>query len=71
MNPATVVEVFWWWERDCGREEGEREQEMVYLVRTPLCWVTGGGDQENKTCLFPVTAVNITGVPDGAKYIAG
>ena len=28
--------------------------------------MTGGGDQENKTCLFPVTAVNITGGPDGA-----
>ena len=40
-------------------------------MRTPLCWVTGGGDQENRTCLSPATADNITGVPDGAKYIAG
>ena len=28
--------------------------------------MTGRGDQENETCLFPVTAVNITGGPDGA-----
>ena len=28
--------------------------------------MTGRVDQENKTCLFPVTAVNITGGPGGA-----
>ena len=40
-------------------------------MSTPLRWVTGGGDQENRTCLSPATADSITGVPDGAKYIAG
>ena len=33
---------------------------------SPLCWVTGGGDQEKTTSLCPTCASNISGVPDGA-----
>ena len=38
-------------------------------MMTPLCWVTGGGDQENTTSLSPGTAFNISGDPDGAEGI--
>ena len=34
---------------------------------TPFLSVTGGGDQENTTTLFPATAVNPTGEPDGTE----
>ena len=36
-------------------------------MMTPLCWVTGGGDQEKFTCLCPATASNISGVPSGGS----
>ena len=54
-------------EGDRGREEGEGEQERVYLVMTPFWWMTGGADQENTTSLSPVTAVKFCGAPDGAE----
>ena len=54
-------------EGNWGREEGEEEQERVYLVMTPFLSATGGGDQENTTSLSPATAVNPTGEPDGAE----
>ena len=35
-------------------------------MRTPLRWVTGGGDQEKLTCLCPASVTNISGEPLGA-----
>ena len=35
-------------------------------MRTPLRWVTTGGDQEKLTCLCPASATNISGEPLGA-----
>ena len=35
-------------------------------MMSPLCWVTGGGDQEKFTCLCPAIPSNISGAPDGA-----
>ena len=34
---------------------------------TPLRWVTGGGDQVKTTCLWPTTASNASGEPEGTK----
>ena len=63
-KPATVSGPDW--EGDWGREEGEGEQERVWLVMIPLCCVTGGGDQEKTTCLCPGTASNFSGAPGGS-----
>ena len=34
----------------------------------PLCWMTGGGDQENTTSVSPATAIKkVSGKTDGTK----
>ena len=38
-------------------------------MRGPFCSVIGGEDKENTTTLSPGTASNISGAPDGARYV--
>ena len=59
-KPATDMEPNWE-EGDWGREEGEGEQETVWLSKCTFSWMRRGGDQENLTSLSPGTAENISG----------